>query len=133
MPSSRQKLELHLQVAVLLPGAIEAAPSAVADKEPAQAVCDRVAEELGRLIHLSRDLRDMVRERRMFKLFDAKDKRLRDREARLRVVVQLASMALLHRLEVVCLVRGVRHIRIFRQKVSGNALATLDCLRLIEQ
>ncbi len=63
MPSSGQKLELHLQVAVLLPDAIEAAPSAVADEEPAQAVCDRVVEELGRLVHLSRDLRDMVRER----------------------------------------------------------------------
>ena len=66
MPSSGQELELHLQVAVLLPDAIEAAPSAVADEEPAQAVCDRVVEELGRLIHLSRDLRDMVRERLEF-------------------------------------------------------------------
>ena len=53
MPSSGQKLELHLQVAVLLPDAIEAAPSAVADEEPAQAVCDRVIEELGCLKHLS--------------------------------------------------------------------------------
>ena len=40
-------------VAVLLPDAIEAAPSAVADEEPAQAVCDRVIEELGCLKHLS--------------------------------------------------------------------------------
>ena len=44
MPSSGQKLELHLKVAVLLPDAIESAPSAVADEEPAQAVCDRVVE-----------------------------------------------------------------------------------------
>ena len=44
MPSSGQELELHLQVAVLLPDAIEAAPSAVVDEEPAQAVCDRVVE-----------------------------------------------------------------------------------------
>ena len=63
MPSSGLKLELHLQVVVLLPDVIEATPSAVADEEPAQAVCDRVVEELWRLIHLSRDLRDMVRER----------------------------------------------------------------------
>ena len=34
MPSSGQKLELHLKVAVLLPDAIESAPSAVADEEP---------------------------------------------------------------------------------------------------
>lgn len=63
MPPSGQKLELHLQVAVLLPDAIKAAPSAVADEEPAQTICDRVVEELGLLVHLSRDLRDMVRER----------------------------------------------------------------------
>ena len=44
MPSSGQKLGLHLQIAVLLPDAIEAAPSAVVDEEPAQTVCDRVVE-----------------------------------------------------------------------------------------
>ena len=57
--SSGQEFELHLQVAALLPDAIETTPSAVADEEPAQAVCDRVVEELGRLVHLSRDLREV--------------------------------------------------------------------------
>ena len=46
VPSSRQQLELHLQVAAFLSRALPSAPLPVAHEEPAEAVRDCVEEEL---------------------------------------------------------------------------------------